>query len=118
MLDISFYSTDKKPAEHIEVAETFLEWLARTKFSEIGKDCSTRVLIDNEEETLPLVRLGDTTRKQFIHFFNEVIVEETKLILTQLDRLSPTAESVYRLRKLIELLDCLKNETYQYLQRI
>ncbi|MDY6783790.1 MAG: hypothetical protein SW833_14820 [Cyanobacteriota bacterium] len=118
MLDISFYTDAEEPAERIEVAEAFLEWLARSKFSQIGKDCSTRVIIDEEEIIIPLVELKKSTRSQFVDFFNETIVEETKKVLDRLDSLSPSVESVYRLRKLIELLDCFKNESYQYLQRI
>ena len=118
MLDIEFFSSDKQPMYRVEVADTFLLWLARTDFARIGEEAATDLSINGERLTLPLVQLAPATRKTFVEFFTESVVLHTKQILLQLEQDKPQAELVYRLKKLIELLDCLKNEDYQYLQRV
>ncbi|MCU0541705.1 MAG: hypothetical protein MUE44_05875 [Oscillatoriaceae cyanobacterium Prado104] len=118
MLDISFYTANDRPSHHVEVAENFLEWLARSNFSKIGEDKHANIWIDGEKATLPLVKLGKINRQNFIDFFNEAIVSETKVILEMLANSSVKEERIYRIKKLIELLDCMKDEKYQYLQRI
>jgi hypothetical protein len=64
------------------------------------------------------VKLGKVNRQRFINFFNEAIVDETKVILEMLANSSVKEERIYRIKKLIELLDCIKEEKYQYLLRI
>lgn len=118
MLDIEFFSRDKQPMCRVEVADTFLLWLARTDFARIGEEAATDLSINGEELTLPLVQLAPSTRKTFVEFFTESVVSHSKQILLQLEQDSLQSELVYRLKKLIELLDCLKNEDYQYLQRV
>ena len=102
----------------VEVADTFLLWLARTDFARIGEEAATDLSINGELFTLPLVKLAPATRKTFVEFFTDSVVLHTKQVLMQLEQDKPQAELVYRLKKLIELLDCLKNEEYQYLQRV
>ncbi len=118
MLDIEFFNSDKQPMCRVEVADTFLLWLARTDFARIGEETATDLLINGESCTLLLVPLAPLTRKTFIEFFTESVVIHTKQILLQLEQDQPQAELVYRLKKLIELLDCFKNEDYLYLQRV
>ena len=118
MLDISFYDAHGTSACHIEVADTFLSWLARTDFSTIGEEQENCIFIDGEPENLFLVNLETPIRRNFIDFFNEAIVRETKTVLAQLNHANPEAESLYRLQKLIEILDCFKEESYRYLRRI
>ncbi|MFB2935865.1 hypothetical protein ACE1B6_11485 [Aerosakkonemataceae cyanobacterium BLCC-F154] len=118
MLDISFYTANGETSYHVEVAENFLEWLARSEFAKIGEEKPVKIAIDGEKETLPLVKLGKNNRKKLIEFFNDSIINETKEILNQLGESLMKNEKIYRLQKLIELLDCIKNEKYQYLQRI
>ena len=118
MLDIEFFSDDKQPVYRVEVADTFLLWLARTDFANIGEEISTDISINGKPSTLPLVRLAPSIRKTFVEFFTESVVLHTKQILCQLEQDRLQTELVYRLKKLIELLDCLKNEEYQYLQRV
>ena len=116
MLDIiSFYDAQGR---HIEVAEPFLMWLAKTDFSTIGEEQENCILIDREPENLSLVTLETPIRRSFIDFFNDVIVRETKTVLVQLNHANPNAENLYRLQKLIEILDCFKEETYRYLRCI
>jgi hypothetical protein len=45
MLDISFYTANSQASHHVEVAENFLEWLARSNFAKIGEDKPTKILI-------------------------------------------------------------------------
>jgi hypothetical protein len=118
MLDISFYTAECQPIHHVEVAEKFLEWLAHSEFAKIGKEQVITVLIDGEEIDLPLVKLGKGNRHKFMAFFSSAIVDETKILLNQIGDYFAKPEQAYRLRKLIEILDCLKDEKYQYLQRI
>ncbi|MEO0433888.1 MAG: hypothetical protein AAF151_19560 [Cyanobacteria bacterium J06656_5] len=118
MLDIEFFSGDKQPMCRVEVADAFLLWLARTEFARIGEETATDLSINGESLTLPLVQLAPLTRRTFVEFFTDSVVVHTKQILLQLEQDRPQAELVYRLKKLIELLDCLKNEEYQYLQRV
>ncbi|MEG3845448.1 hypothetical protein QT971_00040 [Microcoleus sp. herbarium19] len=53
--------------------------------------------------------------------FSEAIISESDAVLTKLGD-SPSKEEyqagTYRLRKMLELLKCVENENYQYLQRI
>ena len=66
---------------------------------------------------MPLVT---ETRSMLVEFFSDPVFSETRSMLGDLDRSLLQAELVtktYRLKKLLELLDCLKSETYQYLQR-
>jgi hypothetical protein len=101
MLDISFYTVNSQASHHVEVAENFLEWLARSNFAKIGEDKPTKILIDEEKETLILVKLGKVNRQKFIDFFNEAIVNETKVILEMLANSSVKEERIYRIKKLI-----------------
>lgn len=118
MLDISFYTNNGQSSYHVEVAENFLEWLARSEFAKIGEEKPRKIWLDGDKESLPLVKLGKVNRKKLIEFFNDCIVNETKEILNQLGESLIKEERIYRLKKLIELLDCIKDEKYQYLQRI
>jgi hypothetical protein len=54
-----------------------------------------------------------------ISFFSSAIQNETAALLKHLESESESSVSsrTYRLRKMLELLDCLKSESYQYLQR-
>ncbi|MEL6249845.1 MAG: hypothetical protein AAFY78_03180 [Cyanobacteria bacterium J06648_16] len=117
MLDIGFFSDKKHPLHRVAVAEDFLLWLAKTDFSAIGEDKTAEAQIDGDMVSLSLVSLHQSVRQAFIQFFNEAIVTETRQVLHQLESAMPP-ERVYRLKKLIELLDCLKNDEYQYLRRL
>jgi hypothetical protein len=122
MLDITFYPNNGQPPGTVEMSENLYYWLAKSDFSKIGKSRLRKIVIDDEEETLDVVQIkGDNgNRKKFITFFSQAIIRECKAMLDKLgDSLSTTAyqESAYRLNKLYELLDYVKNKNYQYLQR-
>lgn len=118
MLDIGFFNQNKQPVQHVEVSEFFLLWLARTKFSEIGEDRSVEASIDDGTLVLLLVRLNDPTRQNFVNFFTEAVLDNTQHLLAQLDQTSAQSELAYKLKKLLELLDCFKNRNYAYLRRL
>ena len=118
MLDISFYNKNKNPSYHVEVAENFLEWLAASEFSRIGQEESLAMLIDGEMILQSVVELNRDRRQKFINFFNTLIVAETKKLLDKIDNFTDKHEEMYRVKKLIELLDCVKNENYEYLRRV
>lgn len=121
MLDISFYTTNDQPPCTVEVAKDFLRWLAKSEFFKIGESHEIKIKVEGEEETLSLVELDKDNRQQLRNFLREAIVQESDAVLTQLGD-SPSKQEyqagTYRLRKLIELLKCVENENYQYLQRV
>lgn len=122
MLDISFYSTNGSESETVDVAENLYESLAKSDFSKIGGlSIDIKIYLDEEDVILPLVELNPDIRQQFKKFFSEAIISESEAVLTKLGD-SPSKEEyqagTYRLRKLLELLKCVENENYQYLQRI
>jgi hypothetical protein len=121
MLDIIFYSAINQESEYVEIAEELYEWLAKSKFSKIGKSVEIEIPIDGEEEKLPLVKLDPDNRHQFRLFFLEAVAEESDAVLTQLEDFPSKEEyqkATYGLRKLQELRKCIENEKYQYLQRV
>jgi hypothetical protein len=122
MLDIIFYAfKNDDPPHYVEMSEDVYEWLAKSEFSKIGKSVPRNILIDEEEENLPVVELDRDIRQQFKKLFGEAIISESDAVLTKLGD-SPSKEEyqagTYRLRKMLELLKCVENENYQYLQRI
>jgi hypothetical protein len=119
MLSISLYSINGQTNHSIRVIDDFYEWLARSEFSMLGRSQKTQIELEGEMAELPLVPLLAETRSRLIEFFSEHIFSETRSMLGDLERSLPQPELVtktYRLKKLLELLDCLKSETYQYLQ--
>lgn len=122
MLDISFYTTNGSESETVDVGETLYEWLAKSDFSKIGgASIDTEIHLDEENVILPLVELNQEIRQQFKKIFSEAIISESDVVLTKLGD-SPSKEEyqsgTYRLRKMLELLKCVENENYKYLQRI
>ncbi|NJK77179.1 MAG: hypothetical protein HC849_25845 [Oscillatoriales cyanobacterium RU_3_3] len=122
MLDIIFYAfkTDLPP-HYVEMSEDVYEWLAKSEFSKIGKSVTRNVSIDGEEENLPLVELDRDIRQQLRNFFRDAIICESDAVLTQLEDAASKEDYrsvTYRLRKLLDLLKCVENEKYQYLQRL
>ncbi|MFE1746497.1 hypothetical protein [Coleofasciculus sp. H7-2] len=120
MLDISFYPKNGHSPYTVEVSEEIYKWLTKSEFSKIGKSRKTKIKIDEEEESLPLVKLGKENRRKLRAFFLEVISQESDTLLNQLGD-SPSKQeyqnATSRLRKLQELRKCTENENYQYLQR-
>jgi hypothetical protein len=109
---------------NIEVAASFLQWLAESDFMEIGAERPTEVEIDGDRAILNLVRLGqgnNSNRKRFRYFFLEAIVQESDTVLVQLGETVSKEQYgaiTYKLRKLQQLRKCIENEAYQYLQRM
>jgi hypothetical protein len=120
MLSISFYSGDGQSIHSIRVIDEFYEWLARSEFARLGRSQLTTLEIEGESAELPLVILGSETRSRLIEFFSDCIFQETRLVLGDLENAVPQFDlhvKTYRLKKLLEFIDCLKNGVYQYLQR-
>ena len=122
MLSIDFLSKNGQDSGSVDVSEDLFEWLAKSEYSKIGGgSIATQFQLDGEDVTLEVVVLTDETRKRFIEFFNEAIANETSAILERLgDRPSTQEyqEATYRVKTLCQLLDCVKNENYLYLQRV
>jgi len=121
MLEIVFYPGNGQEPCSIDIASDVLRWLAESDFVEIGADHPTKIHIDGEEAEIPLVKLGQGNRKRLRDFFREAISYESDNVLHQLGD-SPSKKEVqavtYKLKKLLELLKCVENENYQYLQRV
>jgi hypothetical protein len=120
MLDYIFYPSNNQTPYSVEVSEDIYEWLAKSEFSKIGQSVPRKMLIDGEEEKLPLVKLGKDNRRKLRAFFLEAITEESDAVVHQLGD-SPSKKEVqavtYRLKKLQELRKCVENPNYHYLQR-
>jgi hypothetical protein len=121
MLEFIFYPSNNQPPYYVELSDDIYEWLAKSEFSKIGKSVPKNILIDGEEEKLPLVKLGKDNRRKLRAFLLEAISTESDAVLIQLGE-SPSKqeyqECTYRLRVLQELRKCVENENYQYLQRV
>lgn len=122
MFDISFYSANGEPSDSVRITAATYEWLAKSAFSKIGgESVETKIYLDEENVIMPLVELNQDIRQQFKKIFSEAIISESDAVLTKLGD-SPSKEEyqsgTYRLRKMLELLKCVENENYQYLQRI
>jgi hypothetical protein len=119
MLDYIFYPSNNQTPCSVEVSEDIYEWLAKSEFSKIGQSVPRKMLIDGEEEKLPLVKLGKDNRRKLRTFFLEAIRWESDAVVQLGD--SPSKKELqpvtYRLKKLLELLKCIENPNYQYLQR-
>ena len=122
MFDISFYSANGEPSDSVRITATTYEWLAKSDFSKIGgASIDTEIYLDDENVILPLVELNQEIRQQLKKIFSEAIISESDVVLTQLGDYPSKEEyqsGTYRLRKMLELLKCVENENYQYLQRI
>ncbi|MEM8808922.1 MAG: hypothetical protein AAGF01_23130 [Cyanobacteria bacterium P01_G01_bin.38] len=120
MLSVTFYPDDGHTPHGIRMVDTLYEWLAHSDFAQVGHSQPTSIQVDDAMVELPLIRLTSTTRSMFIALFNEMILSETSAMLTDLDaNLSQEALAprTYRLKKLFELLNCLKDNGFAYLQR-
>ena len=121
MLDLIFYPAQGEPPHYIELSEDFYEWLAKSEFSKIGESVPKTMIIDEEEEELPLVELEPDNRPKLRNFLIEEIVGESDRMLAKLGDYPSKNEyqtASYKLRKLQELRKCLENENYLYLQRV
>ncbi|MEG4345552.1 hypothetical protein QUB70_20080 [Microcoleus sp. A003_D6] len=122
MFDISFYSANGEPSDSVRITAATYEWLAKSAFSKIGgESIETQIYLDEENVILPLVELNQDIRQQFKKIFSEAIISESDAVLTKLGDYPSKEEyqsGTYRLRKILELLKCVENENYQYLQRI
>ncbi|MEG3917599.1 hypothetical protein QUA07_00460 [Microcoleus sp. T3_A4] len=122
MFDISFYSANGEPSDSVRITAATYEWLAKSAFSKIGgESIETKIYLDEENVILPLVELNQDIRQQFKKIFSEAIISESDAVLTKLGDYPSKEEyqsGTYRLRKMLELLKCVENENYQYLQRI
>lgn len=122
MFNISFYSANGEPSDSVRITAATYEWLAKSAFSKIGgESIETQIHLDEENVILPLVELNQDIRQQFKKIFSEAIISESDAVLTKLGDYPSKEEyqsGTYRLRKMLELLKCVENENYQYLQRI
>ncbi len=120
MLTINFLSKDGDSTKSIELSEDLYKSLAKSEFSKIGKSVPKKIKIEGEDQKLELVQLSKGNRKKLKDFFSKAIVHESMVVRDRLGESPSTKEyqaGNYRLWKLQDLLKCVENEKYQYLQR-
>ncbi|MGB0561559.1 MAG: hypothetical protein ACPGVO_07110 [Spirulinaceae cyanobacterium] len=121
MLSFNFYGTSDQSAHCIQVSEQFYEWLIQADFGLVSRSRPTKIVLDGEEEELSLVRLENPTRGILTAYFNELVLSETGQMLVELDAgvsREALAPRQYRMKKLLALLGCVKDSSWQYLQRV
>lgn len=121
MLSFNFYREASSEARCVQVSESFYEWLIASDFGLVGRSRPTQIMLDGELEELPLIRLADPTRGMLIAYFNDMVLSETGQMLRDLEANVSREElepRQYRMKKLLELLGCVKDLGWQYLQRI
>jgi hypothetical protein len=122
MFDISFYSANGEPSDSVRITADTYEWLAKSAFSKIGgESIDIQINLDEEDVILPLVELDRDIRQKLRKFFRSAIISESDAVIAKLGDYPSKEEyqsGTYRLRKMLELLKCVENENYQYLQRI
>lgn len=120
MLSINFYGSNGQIPHCVRMGESLYEWLATSDFAQVGRSRLTPIEVDGEKIELPLITLNSTTRSMFIALFNEMVLSETTAMLSDLDNnvaQDVLAPRTYRLKKLIEMLNCLKDGNFSHLQR-
>ncbi|MCW6035696.1 hypothetical protein K4A83_05340 [Spirulina subsalsa FACHB-351] len=123
-LDIAFYGKNDKSSTNIELSAEFYERLAKSDFSEIGTTHRIEVQIDGEQTEIEAVDLDKgiiSNRQRLIDFFKEAIYEESRNMIDKLGD-SPSKDEYqqqsYPLIKFHEIMKCLENTQYCYLQKI
>ncbi len=121
MLDIFFYSQEKKPIETMEITQDFYTWLAKSDFSRIGKSEEQKMKGDGEVVKTFVVLLEGENRRKFSDFFRDEIVQESDRMLSGLGE-SPSKEEYRkassRLKNLQELRKYIENEKFKYFSRL
>lgn len=120
MFNISFYAANGEPSDSIRITESIYGWLAKSQFAKIGISIDTQLHLDGEDMILPVVELSQDIRQKLRDFFRDQIISESGAILTKLGDFPSKEEyqqETYFIRKLLELLKCIENPNYQYLQR-
>lgn len=117
MLDISFYSDDRKTLDTIEVSEVFYHWLIHSEFSKIGNSEEKEMQGDEEPVKVSVVTLEGENRRKLSDFFREAIVYESDSMLNKLGN-SPSKEEYinasYRLKKMQNLRKIIEDEKFKY----
>lgn len=124
MLDITFYGTPDTEPREIECSANFYERLAQSDFAEIGASQPITLLVEAEHYTLQLVSLDKgivSSRQRFRELLKEMITRESAAMLARLGD-APSKEDYqaasYDLRKLHEILQCVGDRQYLYLERV
>jgi hypothetical protein len=136
MLDIQFHSKDGQENACLDLATDLYKQLGQSDFSKIGGASKlTKLTIEGEKTELFLIKLTKANRKQFRTFLLNAIATESATMLKTLDSKKQQlggdsyyamecidsmdyAEASFNLATLLELLSCIENETYYYIERI
>lgn len=120
MLDIKFYSKADNTIEIIDVGDSCYECLIKSGFAKIGISKKTTVSEDTEKIEVSAIALDIETRKEFVDFFRDLIVQECNTMFGKL----PTSPSIkeyeqalYTLKTLNSLYKTVGDERYYYLNR-
>ncbi len=125
MLDIFFYSKDRKKQEEVLLSEEYFELLRQSEFFKIGEETEKKFIdADGETQELPVVELNHNNREKLQQFFEKKIIQEDNKMLDKLgdspsmQELKNSHEKDNHLRKkLHEIRKYVENYDYQYLVR-
>ncbi|WP_072620530.1 hypothetical protein [Spirulina major] len=124
MLDITFYGDAATEPRVIECSTSFFERLAQSDFAEIGSSQAMVLSVEGDDYPLQVVPLEKgliPNRQRFREFFKEWITQESATMLSRLGDAPTKGEYLaasYGLRKLHEILNCVEDRSYLYLERV
>ncbi|NEO88307.1 MAG: hypothetical protein F6J87_29225 [Spirulina sp. SIO3F2] len=124
MLDITFYGDVATEPRIIEFSTPFFERLAESDFAEIGASQEMMLSVEGDDyplRVMPLEKGLISNRQRLREFFKEWITQESAVMLGRLGDAPTKGEFLaasYGLRKLHEILDCVEDRSYLYLERV
>jgi hypothetical protein len=136
MLNIQFHSKDGQKNACLDLTTNLYQQLGRSDFSKIGGASKlTKLTIEGEKTELLLIKLTKANRKQFRTFLLNAIATESAAMLKTLAskeqqlggdtynamqgiEIMDYTEASFNLATLLELLSCIENETFYYIERI
>ena len=129
-MEIIFYAKNGKQYI-LEVSESFYNWLAISEFSKIQTSKVYRVDIEGDEtEEIEAVELTEQNRNSYISFFQKCILSESYDLVIKMESSSKpgllkassfegSLENLqYRIKKFYELLRCLEDRTWVYMEYV
>ncbi|MBP9164629.1 MAG: hypothetical protein KBF99_15725 [Leptospiraceae bacterium] len=128
-MEILFYTKDGNNLV-IDVSDIFYKWLALSEFSKIQTSHSITLKVDEEEVSIQAVELTEQNRNSYISFFQKCILSESYDLVLKMESSSKpgllkassfegSLENLqYRIKKFYELLRCLEDRTWIYMEYV
>lgn len=129
-MEILFYTEEGKNLA-IDVSDIFYNWLALSEFSKIQTSMLYKVEIEGDEaEEIEAVELTEQNRNAYISFFQKCILSESYDLVIKMESSSKpgllkassfegSLENLqYRIKKFYELLRCLEDRVWVYMEYV